>query len=270
MIRSKLCSRWMAVIISLFHLVVGSANASGIDLATPLESTEHDGFVHPQQPSSSNVLDTRQLRGSPLSPTQISPTSSKRRALQGVDGSDGEAIIFILFLFGSTSGEFTSWSLSEHGDGTAPRTIKSVPAGKYLAATDTTELLQLQPGKYYDFSVTNGSSDDSSIDYTIVLSEPAFPVGSGQVLSGSSEVITFYLPTESEVLANPTTVPTVSSPNDVQCAERGQSCLVGSDCCSNRCSPELECSPVAEESDRDKLTEGDVGAFEDSSSTSTP
>jgi hypothetical protein len=50
----------------------------------------------------------------------------------------------------------------------------------------------------------------------------------------------------------------------IDCVARGGSCVIGSDCCSERCSPEEGlCYPggdVADELDRDKLTEGEGGA----------
>ena len=271
MMRSMLCGLWIAAILML----MASANAEeGAELPT---STHHDHDILRQKQRHSES--ERQLRGSGTrATTEVqqqwqSPSTNTGRKLDDV-----HAVIYILFLFGSTNGEFTSWSLYDHIDGddysdaTQRTAIAYASAGTYKSV-DTTELISLKPGQWYDFNITNASSDDSSIEYTIVLSEPAFSVGGGQVLSGSNEMLTFYLPTAAEVLAT-ITVPTEAP---AKCAARGEVCSLGSDCCSERCSPETflcSSSPEdAEDGDRDKLTEGEVGgsiatAFEDSSSAS--
>jgi hypothetical protein len=183
-----------------------------------------------------------------------------------------QVTVFLLFLFGSQNAAFTSWNVSEKtfsettldDDSMSPTVLYSAAMGTYSSTTtDTTELIRLLPGHYYQFNISDVSvRDGAGIDYTWVLSEPAFPLASGQVLSGRTQSSIIYVPTELEAMANmtmPSSAPS-SSPT-IDCVIRGGTCVTGSDCCSNRCSPDLICYPQGtEHGDRDKLTQGEGGA----------
>jgi hypothetical protein len=180
--------------------------------------------------------------------------------------------IFMLLLFGSQNAALTSWNVSDltpfnttlDDNNLLPTVQYSAAIGTYSpTTTDTTELIRLLPGHYYQFTVSDASKrHGTGIDYTWVLSEPALSLASGQILAGQTQSAMIYVPTVEEAMSNitmPSSAPSMAP--TIDCVIRGERCVTGSDCCSKRCSPELICYPEGTKlGDRDKLTLGEGGA----------
>jgi hypothetical protein len=243
--------------------------------AETLAESKYDrrGATLTHDESSISLHFNRFLRGAE---TSHQNRSMRSRTLQGGQSQD-RVTIFALFLFGSQNAAYSSWNISDmtttmdDGNNNNPKSpptiLYTVAMGTYASTiTDTTELLRLQPGHYYQFNISDASGSDSTgIDYTLVLSEPAFSLVSGQVLAGQTASTLIYVPSTEEAMGNitmPSAAPSMAP--SIDCVARGGSCVIGSDCCSERCSPEEGlCYPggdVADGLDRDKLTEGEGGA----------
>jgi hypothetical protein len=210
------------------------------------------------------------LRGA----TNTRQRRERRIAVEGNDneGQNDRVTVFILFLFGSQNAASTSWNISESifsntaldDNNLLPTVHYSAALGTYLSTTtDITETIQLLPGHYYQFNISDASdTDGTGVRYTWILMEPAMNLASGQVLAGQMQSAMIYVPTEEEAMANitmPSSAPSIAP--TIDCVIRGGSCVTGSDCCSNRCSPELICYPDGTvHGDRDKLTQGEGGA----------